>query len=109
MPETTEASEPSTETTFSHNVPTAAPEVEEFVFDPVREAELLREIIKGVEIRARDFSNRLKAYNGEIFDKGEVIANSILAIRHIEDARMRYGKCIQYTPTSTQGQSNYQK
>lgn len=35
-----------TETTFSHNVPSAAPEVEQFVFDPVHEAENLRAIIQ---------------------------------------------------------------
>lgn len=62
MPETTEVPETSTETTFSHEVQSAAPEVQHFVFDPVREAELLREIIKGVEIRARDFASKLKAY-----------------------------------------------
>lgn len=99
----------SNETTFSHEVQSAVPSGAVFVFDPIHEAEMLREIIKWVEIRARDFAAKLKAYEGEIFDKWEVIANSILAIRHIEDARMRYGKCIQYTPISTQGVSSYQK
>lgn len=32
-------------------------------------------------------------------DKGEVIEDAMLALRHIEDARMRYGKCIQYATT----------
>mgnify|MGYP006985670055 CR=1 FL=1 len=96
-----------TTTTFSHEVTSADPGA--YVFDPVHEAEMLREIIRGVEIRARDFSAKLKAFEGEIYDKGEVIANSILAIRHIEDARMRFGKCIQYTPVSKQGVSSYQK
>jgi len=59
----------STETTFSHEVQSAVPEEGVFVFDPLHEAEMLREIIKGVEIRARDFSNRMKAYTGEIFDQ----------------------------------------
>lgn len=111
VPETTAESYPTppvdNTTTFSHEVTSASPA--EFVFDPVHEAEMLREIIKWVEIRARDFAAKLKAHEWEMFDKWEVIANSMLAIRHIEDARMRFGKCIQYTPVSTQGVSSYQK
>ena len=34
---------------------------------------------------------------GEEVDKGEAIANIMLAYRHLEDARMRLGKAIQAT------------
>lgn len=55
----------------------------------------LREDLKNIEKKAREFSNLLKTNNFS-WDKWEVIAQSILALRHIEDARMRYGKVIQY-------------
>ncbi len=32
-----------------------------------------------------------------LYDQGEAIANSMLALRHIEDACMRIGKVLQYT------------
>jgi len=57
----------------------------------------LREALKNIEVSARGFSKQLKepgAKQGS--DKWEVIANSILAIRHLEDARMRYWKVLQY-------------
>jgi len=38
-------------------------------------------------------------------DKGEQIANAMLAFRHLEDAKMRLGKVIQ----ATVGQSVYDK
>lgn len=56
----------------------------------------LRESLKNIERQARYFSNLLKTTNYS-WDKWEVIAQSILALRHIEDARMRYGKVIQYS------------
>ena len=33
--------------------------------------------------------------NPSVMDRGEMIANIILAYRHLEDARMRMGKAIQ--------------
>lgn len=83
-----------------------------YVFDVVREAELMRSILLWVEERARTLIKAIKenppapnTTNPEF--TGEVIANAILALRHLEDSRMRYGKCIQYAPTPTQGQSIY--
>ena len=56
-----------------------------------------REDLKILEQKARKFSEALKESDAkEGSDKGEYIAQSILAMRHIEDARMRYGKVIQY-------------
>lgn len=92
------------ETTFSHKCFSCDPAV--FILDPVREAEAFREILKWVEERARDYVAKIKEYNLPIHDKGEVIADAMLALRHIEDARMRYGKCIQYATT---GESSFQK
>lgn len=45
---------------------------------------------------------------GEIdgFNKSECIAQAMLALRHVEDARMRIGKVIQY---ATGGESVYDK
>lgn len=65
----------------------------------------IREALKNIETQARNFSNLLKT-NDFKWDKWEVIAQSILALRHIEDARMRYGKVIQY---SQDGVSIYDK
>ena len=48
------------------------------------------------EAEARTFSDELKKAERPMWDKGEVIAQSIIAMRHLEDARMRYGKVIQY-------------
>lgn len=36
-----------------------------------------------------------------------MIAQAMLALRHIEDARMRFGKVIQYAPVEKQGESIY--
>lgn len=58
----------------------------------------LRARLKQVEAEARaikehhDFT-QADAYPGQ---HGEMIAQSMLAVRHIEDARMRLGKVLQY-------------
>lgn len=79
----------------------------ESVHDPVVMAEAMREKLKEVEIMARQYTEVVKSQNCvPMHDKGEVIADAMLALRHIEDARMRYGKCIQYATT---GESNYSK
>ena len=92
------------ETTFAHKCFSRDPWV--YVLDPVNEAESFRNILKWVEERARDYVAKLKEHNLPMHDKGEVIEDAMLALRHIEDARMRYGKCIQYATT---WESNYQK
>jgi hypothetical protein len=54
-----------------------------------------RDELLELEASAREFSDFLK--KGEVeWDKWECIAQSILAMRHLEDARMRYWKVIQY-------------
>ncbi len=78
--------------------------------EPAREmtvvelSESMREELKWLEGRARAIVNSIKNTTEHLHDKGEVIADAMLALRHIEDARMRFGKCIQYATT---GESNY--
>lgn len=79
----------------------------ESVHDPVVMAETMREDLKNLEEKARQYAEVVKSQNCvPMHDKGEVIAQCMLALRHIEDARMRYGKCIQYATT---GESSFQK
>lgn len=73
--------------------------------DPVLMAEAMREHLKGMEKLAREYAEVIKSPTcAPMHDKGEVIASAMIALRHIEDARMRYGKCIQYATT---GESSY--
>ena len=51
-----------------------------------------REQLLEIEEVARFFVEKLKQEKVN----GEVIAQATIAMRHIEDARMRYGKVIQY-------------
>lgn len=51
----------------------------------------LREKLQSLETYARNYIDSLK-----VLGNGEAIAQATLAMRHIEDARMRYGKVIQY-------------
>lgn len=79
----------------------------ESVHDPVVMAEAMREDLKNLEEKARHYAMVVKGKNClPMFDQWEVIADAMLALRHIEDARMRYGKCIQYATT---GESSFQK
>lgn len=79
----------------------------ESVQDPVLMAEAMRHHLKNIEEMARQYAEVVKSQNCvPMHDKGEVIAQCMLALRHIEDARMRYGKCIQYATT---GESSFQK
>jgi hypothetical protein len=55
-----------------------------------------RNELKDLEAKARAFSGGLKGTESIEWDKWECIAQSILAMRHLEDARMRYWKVIQY-------------
>lgn len=65
---------------------------------------IIRDNIERVKTMVKTFSDDLgsdKATN--LGDKGEQIANAILAFRHLEDAKMRIGKVIQ----AIEGQSVY--
>lgn len=57
----------------------------------------LRDSIKPMVTTLASYKNEIVAdkevYEG--MDKGEVIANAMLALRHLEDAAMRCGKAIQ--------------
>lgn len=59
--------------------------------------EQLRSEIKAVAKTVKFTSDAIKWRdpNIEWEDKGEMIANSILAFRHLEDAAMRLGKTLQ--------------
>ena len=53
----------------------------------------MRENLKELEEQARSWIDHLK----ENWASWEVIAQATLAMRHIEDARMKYWKVIQYS------------
>lgn len=55
-----------------------------------------RSSLGDIEIGIRSFVKDMKESNVS-WDKWECIAQAMLALRHIEDARMRFGKCIQYS------------
>jgi len=60
--------------------------------------EICRKELKGQEIRLRAMMNN-DIYKGEqkfINQHNEIKAQTMLAVRHIEDARMRIGKMLQY-------------
>lgn len=59
-----------------------------------RRASILTEVKEAQNLRKRLMSKE-PLEGGDGADKGEVIANVTLALRHLEDARMRYGKAIQ--------------
>jgi hypothetical protein len=72
------------------------------------ECDDLRAQLRAIEIRCRSIKDHPvfkgeQAYAGQ---HGEMIAQSMLAVRHIEDARMRIGKVLQY---SGDGVSIYDK
>jgi hypothetical protein len=59
----------------------------------------LRKSLKGIEDQCRSLKHDITQHGSNIDDqeaKCEVISNLTLAIRHIEDARMRIGKVMQY-------------
>lgn len=64
---------------------------------PDEYAEVLRAKFKQLEQEVRALVVIAKN-TPDVFDQGEVIANAMLTLRHCEDARMRLGKVIQYTP-----------
>jgi hypothetical protein len=57
----------------------------------------LRDSIKPLVTTAASYKNEVMQMTDvpEGMDKGETIANIMLAIRHLEDAAMRFGKAIQ--------------
>ena len=68
----------------------------------------LRDDLKKIEMQARSILDHsdLKAENTFGNQRGEQKGQAMLAVRHIEDARMRLGKVIQYNGT---GVSCYDK
>lgn len=62
-----------------------------FLDECVDVSAVFRDDLKSLEERARYYIEALKWT-----EKWEAIAQATLAMRHIEDARMRYGKVIQY-------------
>ena len=64
-------------------------EISEKVFE-------LRDEIKAMADSVKAFADNLKnSETAEGEDQGEMIANSIIAFRHLEDAAMRFGKVLQ--------------
>lgn len=55
----------------------------------------MRSQMKGFEKQLRGFVDFVKTAEG-LGDKGECIAQAMLALRAFEDSRMRMGKVIQY-------------
>lgn len=72
----------------------------------VNQAELMRDSLKKLEEQCRRYVQFIKDSPESLHDKGECIAQAMLALRHLEDARMRFGKVIQYATT---GESNFTK
>lgn len=71
------------------------------------DANTLRSQLNSEEVSLRGYVESIKgAEEAEGFNKGECIAQAMLALRHVEDARMRVGKVIQY---ATGGVSVYDK
>ena len=71
--------------------------------NPVQDkAKELRSKIEEVKCLVKEFADQIKSGDivenmAPVSDKGEQIANAILAFRHLEDAKMRIGKVIQAT------------
>lgn len=53
-------------------------------------ASMMRSKLKEIEFLAREMSSYIKNTSEDLGDNGEVIAQSMLAMRSIEDSRMRY-------------------
>lgn len=58
-------------------------------------AAMMRDKLKELEFLARDFIECIKT-DSTTWNKWESIAQATIAMRHLEDARMRYWKVIQY-------------
>ena len=72
----------------------------------VSNAEYFRADMLSMEKNLRLAIKQLKETDEELYDKWECIAHAMLALRHIEDARMRMWKVIQY---AWDGDSIYNK
>lgn len=79
-------------------LPSELEEPEYTVQSIIQEAEEMRAILKDIETKGREIMHRHRDAAGinDSWDEWEVRASSMIALRHIEDARMRYGKVIQY-------------
>lgn len=66
--------------------------------DIIKMAGEIRAGLDSDEKALRQYVDRIKGAEETTahFNKGECIAQAMLALRHIEDARMRIGKVIQY-------------
>jgi hypothetical protein len=63
----------------------------------IDEAGSLRDSLKNEESNLRAYVETIKsAPEKEGFNKGECIAQAMIALRAVEEARMRVGKVIQY-------------
>lgn len=58
----------------------------------------IRAELLGVEKTVRAFKGRPECQGPDAYpgQHGEMVAQSMLAVRHLEDARMRIGKVLQY-------------
>jgi len=65
-------------------------------------AEFMRSELKKMEEDARLFIAKIKKEETLLGNKWETIAQATLWMRHIEDARMKFWKVIQYANTEPQ-------
>jgi hypothetical protein len=58
----------------------------------------MRQDLKAIEVRARGIKEHGDFTGAEVYkgQHGEMIAQSMLAVRALEEARMRLGKVLQY-------------
>ena len=70
--------------------------LEDLLLDIVQRRVRLRADLLEVEGKVRAFADSLKAEGGELYNPGETIAQCMLALRHVEDSRMRIGKVAQW-------------
>ena len=73
-----------------------------------RDCDRLRRDLLSIEHQVRSLKQHSATLQPDTFpgQRGEMIAQSMLAVRHIEDARMRLGKVLQY---ARDGVSSYDK
>lgn len=70
--------------------------------DPFPLETAIRPVCNDLRAHLQDVENHIRGVKAQIGkapqggDKGEVVANLTLAIRHTEDARMRLGKALQH-------------
>jgi len=60
------------------------------------DCERLRQMCREVEMEVRGLKKHPELIKNKSEYDSEIFANAMLAVRHLEDARMRLGKAIQY-------------